>query len=83
MLAAPHRSCAAKMIFSGGRLRSATFLPIDLSFTVDSPFAGHPRLADRKLGEELILEIAQLSHSFGVKIIYDEVYNVGRLTIQG
>jgi poly-gamma-glutamate capsule biosynthesis protein CapA/YwtB (metallophosphatase superfamily) len=77
-----YQSCATKLNFSDGRLKSATFLPLDLSFSDDNPYAGHPGLADRKLGEELIREIAQLSHPFGVKIIYDEKDNVGRLTIQ-
>ena len=75
-----YQGCAAKLSFAGGGVRSVELIPLDLSFTADSPFAGHPRLAEREMGESIILEIAELSRPMGAEIIYDPDRNLGRLS---
>ena len=67
-----YESVVAVTTFDGSRMTGLRLLPIDLGRRLPRSQRGTPRMADKPVGERIIERVAQLSMSFGTKIVYED-----------
>lgn len=67
-----YESVVALTTFDGSKMTDLRLLPIDLGRKLPRSQRGTPRIADRTQGKKIIERIAQLSKSFGTKIVYED-----------
>jgi poly-gamma-glutamate synthesis protein (capsule biosynthesis protein) len=71
-----YESVVAVTPFDGSKMTDLRLLPIDLGRKLPRSQRGTPRIADRTLGKNIIERIAQLSTSFGTRIVYEDSVGV-------
>jgi poly-gamma-glutamate synthesis protein (capsule biosynthesis protein) len=66
-----YESVVAVTTFSGSKMIDLKLFPIDLGQKLPRSQRGTPRMADEVISQKIIERIAQLSASFGTKIVYE------------
>ena len=76
-----YEGAAAILRYDHGHCVKLELLPLDLQFDAASESRGRPRLADPKLGRQIILRISERSAPFRTRVRYDAQSNRGIVDI--
>jgi poly-gamma-glutamate capsule biosynthesis protein CapA/YwtB (metallophosphatase superfamily) len=67
-----YESVVAVATFDGSKMTDLRLLPVDLGQKLPRSQRGTPRMADKLQAKSIIERIAQLSKSFGTRIVYED-----------
>jgi poly-gamma-glutamate capsule biosynthesis protein CapA/YwtB (metallophosphatase superfamily) len=79
---ASHEGLGAIVNIGNKGVTGIRLIPVDLGYDEDIPIRGRPRIADPKLGQQILSDVGERSRPYGTAIEYRSSENIGVVRIR-